>query len=464
MQVVSTDPYVNPDSFHATEVEPDSFSVGNTIVAAFQVGRAQSGGASNIGWARSDDGGVNWVNGFLPGITVNAGGTYERVSDPVVAYDALHDVWMISTIGIELTGNPPVPNRVDVIVSRSTDAAMTWQNPVPVAVPAQTKFLDKNWTVCDNHPTSLFYGNCYTEYDIATGPPNQAVRMRTSTDGGLTWGPATGVDGHLLGVGGQPVVQPNGNVIVPIARTTPTSEPTVAMAAFRSTDGGQTWGDTVKIADVLTFAGRAFVRNAVIPNATIDDNGKVYVVWTDCRFEPDYTANDVVMSTSTNGVDWTPIRRVPVNRRGADRQHMVPAIEVQPGTTGAGARLAVLTYYFDAANCRTNQCWLHAAYLSSTNGGKSWSDKTRLGNRMRLPWLPVTSIGHMFGDYLAVSFAPDGMAVPVIPLAQPPVGSTMDVAMYSTRLNVTGGTLAPLPAEPISARTPGAPQAASPLT
>jgi hypothetical protein len=36
---VSTDPYTNTTSQHRTEVEPDTFVAGNTIVSAFQVGR-----------------------------------------------------------------------------------------------------------------------------------------------------------------------------------------------------------------------------------------------------------------------------------------------------------------------------------------------------------------------------------------------------------------------------------------
>src|SRR6266481_9068009 len=39
---LSTDTFTNSTSQHATEVEPDSFSFGSTIVSAFQVGRRSS--------------------------------------------------------------------------------------------------------------------------------------------------------------------------------------------------------------------------------------------------------------------------------------------------------------------------------------------------------------------------------------------------------------------------------------
>src|SRR5437762_13011239 len=69
---LSTDPYTNTSSQHQTEVEPDTFSWGGTIVAAFQVGRFTDGGSSNIGWATSTDQGAIWLNGFLPGTTIYA--------------------------------------------------------------------------------------------------------------------------------------------------------------------------------------------------------------------------------------------------------------------------------------------------------------------------------------------------------------------------------------------------------
>ena len=58
-----------PAAAHATEVEPDSFAWGSTVVTAFQTGRVFNGGASDIGWATSTNGGVSWTHGFLPGTT-----------------------------------------------------------------------------------------------------------------------------------------------------------------------------------------------------------------------------------------------------------------------------------------------------------------------------------------------------------------------------------------------------------
>src|ERR687885_352566 len=57
LERVSSDPFTNATSQHATEVEPDTFASGQTVVAAFQVGRFFNGGSTDIGVARSGDGG-----------------------------------------------------------------------------------------------------------------------------------------------------------------------------------------------------------------------------------------------------------------------------------------------------------------------------------------------------------------------------------------------------------------------
>jgi hypothetical protein len=92
---LSTDTFTNPESQHATEVEPGAFAFGSTIVTAFQVGRIFGGGASDIGFATSTNSGASWSSGLLPGTTVFQGGTFSAISDPAVAFDAAHNAWMI---------------------------------------------------------------------------------------------------------------------------------------------------------------------------------------------------------------------------------------------------------------------------------------------------------------------------------------------------------------------------------
>jgi len=94
---ISVDNLTNTDSVHKTEVEPDTFAWGNTIVSAFHVARRPGSigwGSGDVGFATSTNGGVTWTHGDLPGLTVNyKGGTYGAAADPSVAYDAKHGEW-----------------------------------------------------------------------------------------------------------------------------------------------------------------------------------------------------------------------------------------------------------------------------------------------------------------------------------------------------------------------------------
>src|SRR5437867_1638495 len=115
---VVSDPFTNADSQHATSVEPDTFAFGSTIVTAAQVGRYFDGGASDIGFGTSTDGGLTWTSGVLPGVTNKVGGSFDRTTDPSVAYDARHGVWLISSLPLLNTASGPL--GAAVAVNRST--------------------------------------------------------------------------------------------------------------------------------------------------------------------------------------------------------------------------------------------------------------------------------------------------------------------------------------------------------
>ncbi|HET8852927.1 MAG TPA: sialidase family protein, partial [Ktedonobacteraceae bacterium] len=329
---LSTDPYTNTTSQHKTEVEPDTFASGSTIVSAFQVGRFFNGGASNIGFATSTDGGKTFTSGFLPSSTVFATppGIYPRASDPSVAFDAKDGAWLISWLGIKNVTTGPV----DVLVSRSTDGGLTFG--APVVVNASGDFNDKNWTVCDDTSSSHFFGHCYTEFDDFT--KLNLVQMSTSTDGGLTWGAAKTTPDHTCVIAGQPLVQPNGTVIVPIDDCFETT-----ILSFRSTDGGNTWSKPVLAAEIINNGHPGGIRSPDLPSAEIDKSGRVYVVWTDCRFEAGCNAgnNDLLLISSPDGVHWTLPKRIPADPVGSNVDHLIPGLAVDRSTSGSSAHLGL---------------------------------------------------------------------------------------------------------------------------
>jgi hypothetical protein len=393
------------------------------------VGRIFGGGAADIGFATSNNGGSNFKNGFLPGTTTAATppGTYAAVSDASVAFDARHGVWLISFLGIRPNGN-----AVDVLVSRSTDGGSNWSD--PVVVNNSGNFNDKNWTVCDDTASSPFYGNCYTEFD--NNSHLDTIQMSTSTDGGLTWGAAQTTQNQTHGIGGQPVVQPNGTVIVPIIGFAGNK---FLILSFVSTDGGASWGKTIQVTQVAFRAPAGGIRADIpLPSAEMDASGKVYVVWSDCRFEPGCTASDLVFSTSTDGINWSPITRIPLDPIGNGVDHFIPGLAVDNATSGGSARLAVTFYFYPNASCTTSTCQLDTGVSTSVDGGTTWTSNTQVAGPMSLSWLANTSQGFMVGDYISTSFV-GGPAYPAFEVATAPTGGVFNEATFTVKGGLSVG-------------------------
>jgi hypothetical protein len=408
---LSEDTFTDNPSQHATEVEPGTFSYGSTIVSAFQVARIYSGGGADIGFATSTDGGVTWSNGYLPGITIYEGnGVNTAASDAAVAYDALHNVWLISTL--------PIGNNTSVAVSRSTDG-INWGNPITVTGSASA---DKNWIVCDNTVTSPYYGHCYSEWDDTS--QGDLIRMSTSTDGGQTWGTALTTAGQDFGIGGVPVVKPGGKVIVPILGFNG------YVIAFTSANGGKTWTKAVNVATYTSHAEAGSLRSAGLVSSAVDAAGKVYVMWPDCRFRTNCSSNDIVYSTSGTGTTWTTVKRVPIDAVTSTVDHFITGAAIAPGTKGAKAHIALAYYSYTVSNCGNN-CSLNVGFIQSSTAGSTWTAAETLAGPMQLSWLPNTFSGTMVADYISVGFA-GGKAFPVFAVAQAKTGSLFHEAIYTT--------------------------------
>ncbi|MGH9528993.1 MAG: sialidase family protein, partial [Terriglobales bacterium] len=407
--------FTNSSSQHATEVEPGSYAFGSTMVTAFQVGRISSGGGADVGFATSTDAGTTWNSGYIPGITIfQGGGLFSAASDAVVAFDAAHNVWMISSLAIN-------GNATEVVVNRSPDG-INWGNPIRVSSLGSP---DKNWIVCDDTPSSQFYGHCYVEWD---DPSNQdVIEMNTSNDGGLTWGLALNTANLADGIGGVPLVQPNGTVIVPILGILGNLE---SITAFTSTDGGSSWSAPVTVSAVTDHQVAGNLRTAALPSAQIDATGTVYVTWQDCRFRVNCASNDLVLSSSTDGRNWTSPARVPIDSTTSTVDHFIPGLGVNPTSFGNSAQLTLTYYFYPVSNCGTT-CSLGLGYVSSQNAGQTWSASTQLVGGMNLSWLPNTFSGLMVADYISTSYV-SGKAFGVFAVANPPNGSLFNEAIYTT--------------------------------
>ena len=389
---------------HHANVEPDSFSNDSTIVAGFQVGRIYNGGACAAGFATSVNNGATWTDGLLPGITKwSGGGSNDRATDVSVAYDAAHTVWLISSL--TLLESPSVHGN-GVVTSRSIDGGLSWSGPVQTATGGD---LDKNWIVCDNTSTSRFYGHCYTQWDDH-GAGN-LLQMSTSIDGGQTWGaPKTNGAGVI---GGQPVVRPDGIVIVPTAIANET-----ALGAFNSIDGGVTWSALTTIATIKHHTVAGSLREGPLPSAEIDAAGTVYVTWADSRFRKGGKTNDIVIAHSTNatGTSWSAVTRVPIDATNSGIDHFIPGLGVNKATSGANAQLGLTYYFYPPASTQ-----LSVGFISSANGGATWTAPQTITSGMSSTWAATTSQGRMVGDYISTSYGSDGLAHGIFGAANTPI-------------------------------------------
>lgn len=409
---LSQDSFTNSSSQHMTEVEPGAASNGPVIVTAFQVARISSGGGADIGYATSLNSGIAWTNGYLPGLTVNGpgGGPNSAASDAAVAYNAKFGKWLICTL--------PIGNIDTVAVSRSSDA-IHWDNPIYVE---SSMDADKNWIGCDNTSSSPFYGNCYVEWD--NPDVGDELYMSTSTDGGATWGSPKTTQGSDFGISGNPVVTPNGTVVVPFA------DFDGGMSAFTSTNGGQSWTAAIQLAQAPSHGEDGDLRSAGLPSSTIDGGGRVYVSWSDCSFESGCSANDIVFSSSTDGVHWTAKSRIPLDPIGSGVDHFINGMGADLNTSGSSAHLGMTYYYYPNTNCG-NSCQLLAGFSLSRDGGQTWTSNRQLTPPMQLNWLPNTFSGRMVADYVAMAFPAGGRAFPIYSLAFAPVGSLYQQAIYT---------------------------------
>ncbi len=410
-------------------MEPDTFAYGTTEVSAYQTGRFSNGGSSNLGFATTTNGGSTWTSGFLLGTTVYASpsGRYARITDPSVVYDATHKEWLIVSLALSQNAK-----GVAVLVSRSADG-LTWGNPTVVASSRRGENFDKTWVGCDN-TASTFAGHCYATFDdFGHG---DRMKFSTSADGGNSWSTPVNTADNATGLGGQPVVQPNGTVIVPFANANET-----AILAAHSANGGLSWSSTVVVSSVSTANDPGSIRAGPLPSAEIDASGTVYAVWEDCRFESGCAANDIVLSSTGDGVSWSSPVGVPIDSVGSGVDHLIPGIGVDPSTSGSTARIGLTYYFFPSTSCTSSTCQLEVGYISSANGGSTWSAPTTLAGPMTPTWLASTNQGYMVGDYISTSFL-GGTAHPVFAVASAPAGTVLAESMDtpSAGLGAPGGS------------------------
>jgi RTX calcium-binding nonapeptide repeat (4 copies) len=398
---------------HETQVEPASFSFGSTVVTVFQSGRHLDGGADQNGFATSKNGGRTWRSGPLPT------GSFDRVSDPVIAYDARHKWWLAASLGVNFSS-------LATIVNRSRDG-LHWSGPIDAAR-STTEEYDKEWIACDNWRSSRFYGRCYLSY---MNFARDTIETRHSGDGGRTWSAPVSIDARrqpAIANGVLIAVRPNGHVLLVFSVFGAPDGNEIAVA--RSTDGGGSFAAPGRVAQ-MAGTEVSWLRAPPFPTVGVDAAGTVYVAWRDCQESVDCSA-DILLARSNNGVDWSPPMRVPTG--SAEGFYFLPALAVAPGTSGQNARLALLYHSMSPATIcdPTAGCLaIDIKMVTSPDGGRTWSLPARL-NVLSMPpfWMADTSLGRMLGDYVSVSWS-RGRPIGVFSLAFPPSGGLFRQSIFA---------------------------------
>jgi hypothetical protein len=547
---VSQDKIVDGIALHQSEQQSQLAAApgpSQTLVGVFQVGRIYDGGASAIGWSTSTNSGKSWKNGLVP-LTAVAGGPSSglgpiyRADDPVVAYNARYGKWLVVSRGL----NGISGASQGLYLNTSADGS-TWSAPSLLHAAGTGDAPDKPSVTCDNSASSGGYGNCYIAYtNTASAPANQLQFMR-STDNGATWSAPVAASDASVGTGSVALVQPTnpsaasgtcGRVVVSYAGST------TNISSIGSSDCGVTFGPRTSVATVATHTVAQGLRTSLLPSASMDKSGAIYLVWqtrsfrtaqttlsaaanagdtnikvasvtgmvvgntltvdtgaaaqtvtivtvgtsgaggTGVTITPALTAahasgtivtlngvaststaapNDIALAVMPGPTDATPAPAFGAPGRiaiesdsGATTDtvdHFVPAIAADPNSNG---KLALFYFFYPIAACNYvtgqpldnsqggPQCMPNEGYVSSTNGGSSWSAAQTLASMRSLAVIPRTNggpdLGNVQGAAVSASGPLKGMAFGHFPVGINVNG--IDESMYtpSHGLAIAGGS------------------------
>ncbi len=363
--------------------------------------RFANGGAVDISYAWTSDGGAQWHHAPVPGLTKAVGGTYDRASDPVVAFGADGSVY-ISALVFD-TGCP-----TGVAVSRSTDGGATFGKPV-LAQTSNTCAVsdDKNWLVTDTQPDSPFYGRIYqfwTEFLAGAGSPQE---VRWSDDNGQTWSST-----HVLASkkqfaqDSQAFVQPDGAITDTylysghslgdgilqgsIFRNGTNAGSGVSLVAQTSFDGGATWTKPAVVAKNVG-GGPAGIRCCLPLMAGDHATGQMFGVW---NANGPGTQDAVELANSANGKTWSaPVQVTPGN--AANIQYINAAVAVANGRV----------YVSYGRRNLSSPNIIQQELTWSSDGGKTFAPPIALGPPSNLKYAAVAG-GKFPGDYSGLSATP----------------------------------------------------------
>jgi hypothetical protein len=326
------------------------------MIACWHQDRWSNGSAQGVMSAYTRDGGTTWTQVMIPfthcaGGEPGSAGDYERASDPWLSFGPDGAVYYMALVSNRST------SRNGMVMAKSVDGGATWAEPVTIkdhdarGWRSRSLFNDKNTITADPYNPNLVYA---TWNVFRNG--NTAQVFSRSIDGGLTWGATRPVNkqDHVaphtrvyFRQGAQIVVLPDGTLLNVFYRYL--LDPRgggalvgVDQALYRSFDQGKHWErlDTT-VAEIMPFVAVDLelelpVRDGgALPDIAVNrQNGYLYVVWQDVRFNPYQLVGAVISMSTDGGNSWSD--PIPVNQIAPSHvQAFLPTVAVAAdGTVG----------------------------------------------------------------------------------------------------------------------------------
>jgi len=366
--------FINSETEPWVDVNPANAS---NMVGFFQEDRWSTGGARNVTFAYTDDGGQTWVNVPAPGLTRHYGGIYERATDPWVEFGPNNRVY-----ATDLAFDDTSPAS-GIFVHVSTDGGHTWGAPITLKTENNFAFFnDRNSLAVDDFPASPFYGSVYVGWDrLASKGPGYAYTgdgLVAYARDGLHYTTATAVPtgNNEQTLTNLPVVEPDGTVVLvgTYYQNQSFNKNGGKFFVTRSSNGGVSW-DPVRFPFDQKPVGIPNIRSGDgVPNASVDRrNGKLYAVWQDARFSGGKRDDVLLTSSRDQGRTWSaPIK---VNDTPADAQGaFLPTVKVD-----ANGRVGVVYYDLrNDASARDASLITTEWITFSTDGGGSFGTSKRV--------------------------------------------------------------------------------------